>query len=137
MLIYLRCRLKNWLRRLGQGSLLLPSIKVGHLGEFILLIFHSASAFFSTQNQTADINSHLLCSISNLGMFPVDHFCAIINPPQVPLCPSVLCLCLFIVCFGEYLVINCLDPDMHVKPNLRCLLIDTFYLLRSKYLWDE
>lgn len=24
-----------------------------------------------------------LCSISNLGMFPVDHFCAIINPPQV------------------------------------------------------
>jgi hypothetical protein len=25
-----------------------------------------------------------LCSISNLGMYPVDHFCAIINPPQVP-----------------------------------------------------
>lgn len=23
------------------------------------------------------------CSISNLGMFPVDRFCAIINPPQV------------------------------------------------------
>ncbi|KAM0846507.1 hypothetical protein ACQ4PT_055627 [Festuca glaucescens] len=23
-----------------------------------------------------------LCSISNLGMYPVDHFCAIINPPQ-------------------------------------------------------
>jgi hypothetical protein len=27
--------------------------------------------------------SLLLCSISNLGMYPVDQFVAIINPPQV------------------------------------------------------
>ncbi|KAH7672405.1 Dihydrolipoyllysine-residue acetyltransferase protein [Dioscorea alata] len=46
-------------------------------------------------------------SISNLGMFPVDHFCAIINPPQA---------CILAVGQGNKVVEPIIDSDGTEKP---------------------
>lgn len=39
--------------------------------------------FFLFWLEDEDHSFVFFCSISNLGMYPVDQFCAIINPPQV------------------------------------------------------
>ncbi|KAL9317902.1 hypothetical protein ACSQ67_014419 [Phaseolus vulgaris] len=61
-------------------------------------------------------------SISNLGMFPVDKFCAIINPPQVhslflslSLC---LCACILAVGRGNKVVEPVIGDDGVEKPSI-------------------
>lgn len=55
-------------------------------GTFRHVIFYPFVIAFGKSCTAVDIWMfwHCFCSISNLGMYPVDHFCAIINPPQVP-----------------------------------------------------
>lgn len=117
-------RSKNWLRRHALGSLSLMSFKVGLSGEFLTVQAYCSVAYaliICCNQQYIYLSFYILCSISNLGMFPVDHFCAIINPPQVlslslthTFSCACTCACLYVsmqtsVLFTQRICCSCLN----------------------------
>lgn len=95
-------RLRSWHKRRDQESLLLMSFKEGHSGinHFSVLGIVWNIDYVKLSLLTEKTLLYRFFSISNLGMYPVDHFCAIINPPQVIIGITIEVQFLLFVIFG-------------------------------------